>query len=491
MVAIPEKGILKETPLPRLLLDLHCARFDGSVRLHRERLEKNFLFQQGVPIFAESNRASETLGVQLMDAGRITRDDHSRVSAYLKEHGCKEGKALLDLGILDPKTLFVALKEQVRGRVVDCFGWPDGEFSVEPSDAMNNDAQPFRADVYSLIQEGLETHWGPERILNDLSEHMSSSVQRTGLLSRVQERLRWDDSVQAFIDALDGSQTLWRAVQNARTPRALAAAWVLDAIGGLAYGDADAPAEEAVAPEIEIALPGEASARDAAAALTGSAPTGARAPGQIDEALLREIRDKHASLGDLDHYAVLGVERGDASAAIKRAYLEAAKRYHPDALVRAGADDETREQAGKVFAAIGKAHGVLSNPAQRKDYDVQLDSDAPAIDVDRLAAAERNFRKAEILMRVGNFRGALEYLEPAVELWPEEAAYQAGLGWALYKKAPSEPERAREHLQRAVELDPSDAQTLHRLSVVARELGDEAEAASLLAQARDLDPSVG
>lgn len=491
MVAIPEKGSLKETPLPRLLLDLHSARFDGAVRLHRERLEKTFLFQQGIPIFAESNRASETLGVQLMDSGHITRDDHTRVSAYLQEHKCKEGKALLDLGILDPKTLFVALKEQVRARVVDCFGWPDGEFAVQPSDVPNSDAQPFRADVYSLIQEGIETHWSAERILGDLSANMSSSVQRTRLLSRVQERLRWDDSVEAFIDALDGSQTLWRAVQNARSPRALAAAWVLDAIGGLAYRDSDAPDATDAPPQIEIALPGEAAAQHAAGARASSGEATKQASSQIGEDLLREIAEKHESLGQLDHYAVLGVERGAAPAAIKRAYLEAAKRYHPDALVRAGAETEVHEQAGKVFAAIGKAHSVLSNAARRKDYDVQLDSDAPEIDVERLAAAERNFRKAEVLMRVGNFRGALEFLEPAVELWPEEAAYQAALGWALYKKTPPEPDRAREHLERAFEIDPSVALTIFHLSVVFKALGDDETSTALLTRARSLDPSVG
>jgi tetratricopeptide (TPR) repeat protein len=491
MVAIPEKGSLKETPLPRLLLDLHSARFDGSVRLNRERLEKSFLFQQGMPIFGESNRASETLGMQLLDSRRITRDDHTRVSAYLQEHRCKEGKALLDLGILDPKTLFVALKGQVRPRLVDCFGWPDGEFAVEPSNAPNSDAQPFRADVYSLIQEGIETHWSTERILGDLSANMSSSVRRTRLLSRVQERLRWDDSVETFVDALDGSQTLWRAVQNARSPRALAAAWVLDAIGGLAYGDSDAPEATDAPLQIEIALPGEAAAQDAAGARASSGQATKQAPDPLDDDLLREISEKHESLGELDHYSVLGIEREAAPAAIKRAYLEAAKRYHPDALVRAGADSEVREQAGKVFAAIGKAHSVLSNAAQRKDYDAQLDSDAPEIDVERLAAAERNFRKAEILMRVGNFRGALEFLEPAVELWPEEAAYQAALGWALYKKAPPEPDRAREHLQRALEIDPSVAGTAFHLSVVFKALGDDEVSAAMLARARTLDPNVG
>jgi tetratricopeptide (TPR) repeat protein len=134
---------------------------------------------------------------------------------------------------------------------------------------------------------------------------------------------------------------------------------------------------------------------------------------------------------------------------------------------------------------------VLSNAARRQDYDAHLDSDAPEIDVEHLAAAERNFRKAEILMRVGDFRGALEFLEPAVELWPEEAAYQAALGWSLYKQTPPEPDRAREHLERAFELDPSIAQIAFHLSVVLKALGDDGASEALLTKARSIDPSVG
>jgi hypothetical protein len=135
MGAIPDTGELDRIPLPRLLLDLFVSRFDGCLRLRRDRLEKSFRFQHGAPISAESSLASETLGLQLLDAGRISRDDYNRVSRTVSEHGVKEGVALLDLGLLDPKSLFLALKEQVRLRLVECFGWPRGSYDLEREEA--------------------------------------------------------------------------------------------------------------------------------------------------------------------------------------------------------------------------------------------------------------------------------------------------------------------------------------------------------------------
>ena len=105
--------------------------------------------------------------------------------------------------------------------------------------------------------------------------------------------------------------------------------------------------------------------------------------------------------------------------------------------------------------------------------------------------AERLFRKGEILLRTGNFRGAIEYLKPAVELWGEEPAYQSALGWALYKKMPSEPEAAKTHLEAAASLAPDDPVVIFRLSVVLRTLGETVAASSLAEKAREMDPNVG
>ena len=122
MVAVPEHGRLDEIPLPRLLLDLYRARYSGALTLSRDRVGKRFLFREGIPVFAESNLASESLGVQLMDSGRISRADYNRVVGHIERTQCKEGKALLDLKFLEPKDLFVALKDQVRIRIIEFYG---------------------------------------------------------------------------------------------------------------------------------------------------------------------------------------------------------------------------------------------------------------------------------------------------------------------------------------------------------------------------------
>jgi len=494
MKPLPESGELAEWPLPRLLLQLHANRFGGTLVVSRDHIEKRFRMQAGAPISSESSLASETLGLQLVERGRISREDHMRVSSYMLEKSAREGTALLELGLLDPKGLFQALKEQVRARLIDCFGWPRGRFALEPGAPEGRDTLPFRADIYALVLEGLATHWNADQILADLSPHMELAAVRNRRLLRLQERLGGDDAqVELLIDALDGRRSLWEALQCARSPQVLAAAWLFDAIGAIDYrepGSSAKTADDLSDFELEIVAPAAEDPKRAAA----SAPRDESAPAAsagMDEVLALEVSQKFVALDDLDYYGLLGIPQDAAPDDIRRAYHEAAKRYHPDALARAGLDRETRSKAGRVFASIAKAHAVLADSARRRSYDISLDSDESDLDAERLAAAETNYRKGEILMRQGNFRAALDFLKSAVELWPEDATYQGTLGWALYKAQPSDPVRARQCLERAYELEPRNAQMAYWLSLVLKTLGEAAPAANLLSKARELDPSVG
>ena len=490
MSPVPRSGALTETPLPRLLIELYHEQFSGRVQIRKDRVEKSFLFDRGIPMFAESNLASESLGVRLMDAGKITRHDYTRLVSQVESRGCKEGAALLELGLIEPRELFLSLKEQVRSRLVECFGWASGEFDVDASVKPPEDAHSFRADVYAILQEGIETHWGIDRVLADLEPNMSRIVVHNDRLAQIQDRLLTDDATLAMMGAMDGAQTLWQALQLATTPRAMAAAWVLEAGRAIEFRDTAAKEEDS-STEIEVVFD---TATDVSTSARGSASAESVRDREQDAqraaALEQEIAERFSGLDELDHYELLGLEPTAQTAEIKAAYLRAAKGFHPDALARAGLDPDTIQQANKVFAQIAKAYSVLSNPQRRDDYDGMRNSDWSANDAERLANAESLFRKGDILLRQGNFKGAIEFLLPAVEMWPEEADYRSAVGWALYKKMPSEPESAKEHLEHALKRAPNDGVVLFRLSIVLRALGDAVAASTLMEKARKLDPKL-
>ena len=66
----------------------------------------------------------------------------------------------------------------------------------------------------------------------------------------------------------------------------------------------------------------------------------------------------------IDHYKVLGIPRTAPPAVVKRAYREAAKRFHPD---RNGS-----LYAADVFRAAHQAYEILSDPDRRAGYDEKL-----------------------------------------------------------------------------------------------------------------------
>jgi molecular chaperone DnaJ len=62
-----------------------------------------------------------------------------------------------------------------------------------------------------------------------------------------------------------------------------------------------------------------------------------------------------------DYYQVLGVPRDADAKALKKAFRQLARRYHPDT--------STEPDAGQRFREIAEAYAVLSDPAKRASYD--------------------------------------------------------------------------------------------------------------------------
>jgi tetratricopeptide (TPR) repeat protein len=484
-------GSLFETPLPRLLVGLHRDGFTGQLTLSSESLSRRFEWRGGMPVGVSSRLPAESLLEILARSGALDARSKARAADAMRERGGSELQAVASLGSVAPRALLLGLAEQLRRALLASLGWRSGSFHFEVREAAGTaPALPF--DFVAVLFEGTAAAWRPHEVLGALG---AQATRYPALAPGA--RTQWlpaDGPARALLAGLDGRTAAYALLQAHPEPACAAALWLLDGLGALAWADepaaeaapAPAPALEPSGPRIEIVVRGGDA--PGAAASAGAERKVAATRGGSDEELRREILDLHVRLRKIPLWELLGVAKDASAKDVRRAYLNAAKRLHPDRLAQLGLLD-LKEPANEVFAEIARAHEVLSDPEQRERYEAAL-GEENATDAERIAEAEASFVRGEQLMRAGNFRGALEFLERAVAIWPDEADYQAALGWSLHRKTPPESERALEHFERAFAIGTQQAVWWLRGSLVAKSLGNEKRAAELAGRARSLDPNV-
>jgi DnaJ-class molecular chaperone len=143
-------------------------------------------------------------------------------------------------------------------------------------------------------------------------------------------------------------------------------------------------------------------------------------------ALTRKIRED-------TYYDVLGVAVDADAASIKSAYLKHAKSLHADQ-VGASVSPALRDEMQRLLAEITRMQAILSDPAQRADYDAKLKLRAAGIptDVRVIFQAEAAFNAGKRLLERGGMKEALEKFTEAAQLNPSEGDFQSYKRWAEY-----------------------------------------------------------
>ena len=497
----PDEGLLDKVGVAQLLAEAWGARRSGRLRIARGKCECWIQLVDGSPVAVETQGEPDRFARALETAGQIQPTERRKVEQFAVARECSQASAALALKLLDPAALYQAIRSQARQQIAETFEWQNGAYQWSAgASAPPANAKPH--DILSLVQTELPRRWGSERLFAAVLAVSDVYADIAPRLRRVALKLGEAGPMAAkVVQRLDGSRPLGRILgEAAGDTLAASTLWTLWQAGILRLSDAAADpsvgsadplefeVEFAVEFAVEVALdPRSASPTTAGPAFAAQGST--NGPLDPETAALREDIEALASkLGKLDYYAVLGLDASANTAAIKKAYFKAAKRYHPDALARKGLAG-LEEKAARVFGRVSEAFETLTDPDKRASYD-RGTSGEPEIDTARLAQAETSYRKGEILIKMGNFQGALEYLQPAVDLWPEEPAYQSALGWALYKQPVSDTGRAREHLERAHRQSPGDAVTMFRLGMVLRALGETETATKLITRARSLESSL-
>ena len=151
-----KEGLLHESSLCRVLHQIADGSVTGILDFHRDPIKKSIQFENGNPVFADSNIESELFGEHLVAQGVLSRGQHGETLDFAARKGLRFTEALLALNACTPNVLFQQLGGQVRNRILDLFSWITGSFELYEDAPITQSGLPLNLRTHTLIHEGVQ-----------------------------------------------------------------------------------------------------------------------------------------------------------------------------------------------------------------------------------------------------------------------------------------------------------------------------------------------
>ncbi|HVT43135.1 MAG TPA: DUF4388 domain-containing protein [Thermoanaerobaculia bacterium] len=121
------EGDLAALQLPDVLSFIAMIRKSGKMVLQQGSLERTIHWKDGEVAFATSNSPEHSLGLFLLRNGKITQEQYEESRERMTPQ-TRHGKLLVQMGVISPKDLWWAVKNQVLEIIYSMFTWRDGSF---------------------------------------------------------------------------------------------------------------------------------------------------------------------------------------------------------------------------------------------------------------------------------------------------------------------------------------------------------------------------
>jgi CheY-like chemotaxis protein/curved DNA-binding protein CbpA len=467
-------GELEELPFAALLHHLHGLRASGVLELRSGRKHKALELKEGRPVAVRSNLVGECLGQLLVRMGTITDKDMEESVRRMKRGEGLQGEILLAMDLMSEEDLASALRNQAEEKLYEIFAWRQGSFRFRRS------ARVSRANTLALdrspanvIFAGVRARM-PRDLVDVALEACGEGfvVPGESPYYRFQEIDLADHESALFEEFAHSPPTTDLKQRDERARRALYALLVTEL--------AEVHKEPVQAPVVAAARPVERK-------------TEAAASPDVDKGVHAELASLAERLRGRDHFAVLGVSPEAPDDEIRSAYMDAAKRTHPDRF--RGSSDAIKRLAEEVFSIISMAHETLSDRRRRETYVLELRNDsrnqAELEEGRRALQAELRFQEGERLLQKRDAVAALRCFEDACSMYPDEGEYHAYAGWSLFLSRPEDPETEKKALaliRKGRKLAPEREKPYLFLGRLHRQVGRSDNAEKCFTRALQLKP---
>lgn len=206
-------GDLAQTPLPEILVKIHRYRVPGAIECRSGDVAKQIYVDGGQIIFASSNQTEDSLGDKLLREGKITREQYDRSVQLLLASGKRQGVILAEMRAVEPRDLFVALREQIQEIVWSIFAWQSGSVRFSPGRDKQREFVKLEIPTLQAILHGVRRMPDPRTLVSRLGS-------KTTIFARTEEvlDLALDDDERHLLDSVNARRSLFELVSRPPLP---------------------------------------------------------------------------------------------------------------------------------------------------------------------------------------------------------------------------------------------------------------------------------
>jgi curved DNA-binding protein CbpA len=461
---------------------LFFGKRTGVLTCEAGQARRAVYFSSGFVVGARSSLEKDRLGEVMMRHGRITRAQFDDASHFIKS-GWKLGEILAELKVVGEEEVEAFVRLQLLD--IACMQLITPPKRLAFSNLASIDASlGAPLSVADILMEAARRAPSIDREI----ESLKGDSRRLGFprdpLKRFQDvNLKPEEAfVLSRVDGTETAKDIFAVSPlseevTARTLHGLLMAELIEPEGEKAEARRPGPEEKKAPPP-----PAE-----------GNGPDPER----------EEVEQLFLDLPSRSPWEVLGIPPGASADDIQQAFLQGAKRFHPDRFRRVP-DPEFQEKLSYVFRRIAEAKELLTSSA-RSGYEALAEKEGlyeasrkssvptargasarPAADGPQ---AEALFRRAQQAFEGSDFWNAIQLCHQAIDHAPERAEIYHLLGLALSQN-PKWRQDAEKNLRIATNLDPWKAEYLLTLGKLYQEVGLHLRARKAFEQAKSVDPAI-
>ncbi len=165
--------------LPAVLYELALGRETGLLAVRNARRQKRIFFEHGAPRFIASGDRVELLGNRLVEAGLISITDLETAVVLSSERGAPLGETLVHQGMLRPTALLRALSDQLEARLVDLYGWSEGELIFVRGEKSGEHSPGSSLGPLELLTRGVREQYSAAELADVLGPLRAVPVVRS------------------------------------------------------------------------------------------------------------------------------------------------------------------------------------------------------------------------------------------------------------------------------------------------------------------------